>query len=129
MNEKSFESRRVRTHPWTRSESIGAALCSASLIEVGASCVIFRATFNAQRPTLNIQLQRLSVELRENVPGFVALPDFRVALREHRQGRRIIRQLDRFLVFGDEALYYAKLAAQTAKSDCSRDELRTFESS
>jgi hypothetical protein len=91
MNEKSFESRRVRTHPWTRSESIGAALCSASLIEVGASCVIFRATFNAQRPTLNIQLQRLGVELRENVPGFVALPDSRVALREHRQGRRIIR--------------------------------------
>jgi hypothetical protein len=91
MNEKSFESRRVRTHPWTRSESIGAALCSAFLIEVGASCVIFRATFNAQRPTLNIQLQRLGVELRENVPGFVALPDFRVALREHRQGRPIIR--------------------------------------
>src|SRR4029077_3216420 len=34
MNEKSFESRRVRTQPCTRTESMGVALWSASLIGV-----------------------------------------------------------------------------------------------
>jgi hypothetical protein len=93
------------------------------LIEVGASCVIFRATFNAQRPTLNIQLQRLGVELRENDPGFVALPDSRAALREHRQGVGSSVSSTVFSIRRRSARYYAKLAAQTAKSDCSRDEL------
>src|SRR6266516_1851940 len=56
MKEKSFESRRVRTHPWSLTESIGAALWNASLIEVVRSCVILkRATLNAQRPTFNFQ--------------------------------------------------------------------------
>src|SRR5438874_12512935 len=36
MNEKSFESRRVRTQPWTWIGAIGAALCSAALTEVVA---------------------------------------------------------------------------------------------
>jgi hypothetical protein len=40
MNEKSLESRRVRTQPCTSIESIGAVLCKASLIGVGEGCVI-----------------------------------------------------------------------------------------
>src|SRR6266513_541799 len=57
MNEKSFESRRVRTHPCTRTASIGALLRNASFNEVGERCVILEiATFNAQRPTLNFQI-------------------------------------------------------------------------
>jgi len=37
INEKSFESRRVRTHPCTKIAEIGALLCKAFLIEVGES--------------------------------------------------------------------------------------------
>ena len=37
MKEKSFESRRVRTHPCTRIVLAGAVLCNASLTEVGVS--------------------------------------------------------------------------------------------
>src|SRR5713226_3959885 len=36
MKEKSFESRRVRTQPWTKMDGTGPALCSASFTEVGA---------------------------------------------------------------------------------------------
>src|SRR6266850_3309742 len=54
INEKSFESRRVRTQPWTWIESIGAALCNASLIAVGESWAILRAS-NVQRSTPNVQ--------------------------------------------------------------------------
>ena len=35
MNEKSFESRRVRTQPWTCTLAIGPALASAALTEIG----------------------------------------------------------------------------------------------
>src|SRR6476659_1270662 len=35
MNEKSFESRRVRTQPWTCTPEIGALLASAALTEIG----------------------------------------------------------------------------------------------
>jgi hypothetical protein len=35
MNEKSFESRRVRTQPWTWMLAIGPADSSAALMEVG----------------------------------------------------------------------------------------------
>src|SRR3954464_16062089 len=35
MNEKSFESRRVRTQPWTWTPEIGASLARAALTEVG----------------------------------------------------------------------------------------------
>src|ERR1043166_244256 len=56
MNEKSFESRRVRIQPCTRTASIGTQVRSTSLIEIGETCVISeRATFNAQRSTLNVQ--------------------------------------------------------------------------
>src|SRR5215475_68245 len=58
INEKSFESRLVRTHPCTRIESTGPALCNAFLIGVGESCVIFKqtdSTLRAQRSTLNAQ--------------------------------------------------------------------------
>ena len=37
INEKSFESRRVRTHPCTKIAEIGALLCKAFFIEVGES--------------------------------------------------------------------------------------------
>jgi hypothetical protein len=37
INEKSFESRRVRTHPCTHIGEIGALLCKAFFIEVGES--------------------------------------------------------------------------------------------
>src|ERR1051325_53207 len=60
MNEKSFESRRVRTQPWTLISSRGAALCNTSLICAGESSVILEiATFNAQRPALNFQIEWL----------------------------------------------------------------------
>src|SRR5438067_3374907 len=39
-NEKSFESRRVRTQPWTWIASIGASPCKAVLIGVGEFIVI-----------------------------------------------------------------------------------------
>src|SRR5205807_8583098 len=39
MNERSFESRRVRTQPWTWIGAIGAALCSAAFTEVVAGIV------------------------------------------------------------------------------------------
>src|ERR1043166_61186 len=35
MNEKSFESRRVRTQPWTRTPEIGAVLARAFFTEIG----------------------------------------------------------------------------------------------
>jgi hypothetical protein len=54
MNEKSFESRRVRTQPWMFIASMGAVVRSASLIEVGASFVI--STLNVQRSKPNVQL-------------------------------------------------------------------------
>src|SRR5215470_11346093 len=57
MNEKSFESRRVRTQPWTRIAPMGAVLCSASLIGVGEGCVML-GLGNVQRSTLNVKLQR-----------------------------------------------------------------------
>src|SRR5438874_11883485 len=37
INEKSFESRRVRTHPRTKIAEIGAVLCKAFFIEMGES--------------------------------------------------------------------------------------------
>jgi len=37
IKEKSFESRRVRSHPCTRIVSAGAVRCNASLMEVGVS--------------------------------------------------------------------------------------------
>lgn len=37
MNEKSFESRRVRTQPWTWMAATGAVLCNAFFTEVGES--------------------------------------------------------------------------------------------
>jgi hypothetical protein len=37
MKEKSFESRRVRTQPRTKTAAAGAALRSASLTEIGES--------------------------------------------------------------------------------------------
>src|SRR4051794_25550913 len=37
MNEKAFESRRVRTHPWTRISEMAAELFSAVLTGVGDS--------------------------------------------------------------------------------------------
>src|ERR1043166_2940694 len=56
MNEKSFESRRVRIQPCTRTASIGTQVRSTSLIEIGETCVISeRATFNAHRSTFNPQ--------------------------------------------------------------------------
>src|SRR5207247_1585335 len=41
INEKSFESRRVRTQPCTNMFSTGAVLFSASLTEIGEGCVMF----------------------------------------------------------------------------------------
>ncbi len=50
MNEKSFESRRVRTQPWSFIASIGAVLCKASLIGVGERglSIYLKQTFNVQ---------------------------------------------------------------------------------
>jgi len=71
MNEKSFESRRVRTHPWTRIASLGAVLCSACLIGVAESCVILnRATPNVQRSTLLRKATTVAgAQLRSNARG------------------------------------------------------------
>src|SRR6476646_6668544 len=50
INEKSFESRLVRIHPCTRTDSIGTALCKAFFIGVGERglSIHFRQTINVQ---------------------------------------------------------------------------------
>src|SRR5438477_12622251 len=66
-NEKSLESRRVRTQPCTRIESIGAVLCKASLIGVGEIGLSIRLnqTFYVQHSPLNVQR---SIRNRMTIP-------------------------------------------------------------
>src|SRR5437660_12629065 len=71
MNEKSLESRRVRTQPCRRTASIGALLRNASFMGVGERYVILQiATFNAQRPTLNFQIAGRHFGVRGHVRAF-----------------------------------------------------------
>src|SRR5207302_915399 len=67
----SYDLYPVRTPPWTRIASIGAVLCSASLIGVAESCVILnRATPNVQRSTLLRKATTVAgAQLRSNACG------------------------------------------------------------
>ena len=57
MNEKSFESRRVRTQPCTSIKSIDAVPCKASLIAVGETGLFIHFEADDQRSILNAPSQ------------------------------------------------------------------------
>src|SRR6266403_2953684 len=71
MNEKSFESRRVRTQPCTRIGETGAVPCSASFTEVGeivSLTILIRKPGTQEKQLFALQDQQLPIDVHAVAP-------------------------------------------------------------
>src|SRR4051812_41387013 len=68
MKEKSFESRRVRTQPCTRTFGIGAVACNASFTGIGRSASVM-APIIALKARASDSLERSFVGKQEGSPA------------------------------------------------------------